>query len=138
MEKMKRTNLMMLLVILIALLFLQISCGTIQEYRAEEIPAAVEETVEVEEAFEGPMLLADRHKASGIECSDCHEETPPGSLVPTGVCMTCHEDYREVAASYLDPHNAHISYPDCGDCHHAHRPGEQICQGCHNFNLQAP
>jgi fumarate reductase flavoprotein subunit len=54
------------------------------------------------------------------------------------MCLACHADYKEVAASYLDPHNAHRTSSDCGVCHHAHRPSEKICQGCHSFNLQAP
>jgi len=129
---MKRTYFMIILIIFITFIFLQFSCGTVREYSADEISAEVEETVE--EA----MLLVDKHEAVGIGCNDCHEETPPDSLVPKVVCLTCHEDYKELATSYLDPHNAHITYPDCGDCHHAHRASEIACQQCHSFNLQVP
>ena len=131
---MNRTVVMMVFVIFITLIFLQFSCGTTKEYRTDNIPAEVEAEDTVEEA----LLLADKHEAAGVECNDCHEETPPSGLVSKSACLTCHEDYKEVAASYLDPHNAHMTYSDCGDCHHAHRPGEKICQGCHSFNLQAP
>jgi fumarate reductase flavoprotein subunit len=117
--------------IFVTLLFLQLSCGTMREYSTDLISA------DVVKAGEG-MLLVDKHELSGIECNDCHEEMPPDSFVPKVVCLTCHEDYKEVAASYLDPHNAHIEYSGCGDCHHAHRPSEKICQGCHTFSLQAP
>jgi hypothetical protein len=130
---MKKTPVAMkVLGIFISLLFLQFSCGPIKKYRAEEIPAETEETPE--EA----LLLAYKHEAAGIECNDCHQEIPPAEAVPKEVCLTCHEDYRELATSYPDPHNAHITYSGCGDCHHVHRQSEKVCLGCHNFSLQAP
>lgn len=120
------------LLICIALLFLQLSCGTTEEYREAEIHTGAAEKVPE------PLLLADKHEAAGIECNYCHEETEPASEVTKVVCLKCHEDYKEVAASYLDPHNAHHTSTDCEDCHHAHRPSEEVCQGCHSFGLQAP
>ena len=129
---MNRPIVLMLFVVFITLIFLQFSCGTIQEYRTEEIATEVEETVE--EA----SLLAGKHQTAGIECNDCHGKTPPDSDLPEGVCLSCHEDYRDVATSYYDPHNAHYVYSSCGDCHHAHWPSQNQCMGCHNFDLQAP
>ena len=120
------------LMISIALLFLQFSCGTIKEYGDAGIDIdAAEKVPEV-------LLLADKHEAAGIECNDCHEESEPANRVSKTMCLECHANYKEVAASYLDPHNAHRTSSDCGVCHHAHRPSEKICQGCHSFNIQAP
>ena len=84
------------------------------------------------------VLLADTHKKGGVECSDCHKETPPASEVPTEVCMTCHEDYRDVALSAVDPHNAHVEFTNCGDCHHSHKESENQCMNCHSFDIKTP
>jgi len=142
MKRMKKTLIVMALAVITPLLMLQVSCAGVKESRTEEVAAveAPDETADVDEEASGEdMLLADKHEAAGISCSDCHEEDPPASKVSQETCLTCHEDYQDLAASYLDPHNAHISYSDCGDCHHIHRTSEQICQGCHHtFNVQAP
>lgn len=133
---MKKKILITMLVVMVPLMMLQFSCASMQEQPSEE--AAAEVAKEVKELPEG-ALLADKHDAAGISCSDCHAEDPPADAVATDTCMTCHEDYQELAASYLDPHNAHISYSNCSDCHHVHRESEKICQGCHHtFNVQAP
>jgi hypothetical protein len=133
MDKMKNTPVVMIVLgIFISLLFLQFSCGTMKEHRSEEIPA------EAEEMPEEALLLENKHEAAGIGCNDCHQETPPAEVVPKEVCLACHEDYKELVASYPDPHNAHITYAGCGDCHHVHRQSENACLGCHDFNLQAP
>ena len=134
---MNKTYIMIITGIFISLVFLQISCGTVKEYRAEEVSAEAEEEVE-EVVAEGPLLLGDKHKASGIECSDCHEESPPAGDVSSEVCLSCHEDYNEVAASYIDPHNAHVVYTRCGDCHHAHYQSQNQCLSCHYFNIEVP
>ena len=59
--EMKKTPLMLVFGIHITLLFLQLSCGTVEKYRAYETPAEIEETPE--EA----LLLAYKHKSAGIE-----------------------------------------------------------------------
>lgn len=133
---MKKMILRMMLVMVVPLLMLLFSCASMKGHPAEEVSA--EEPEAVGEISEN-ALLADRHEAAGISCSDCHAEDPPVAAAATDTCMQCHEDYKELAASYLDPHNAHISYANCSDCHHVHRESEKICQGCHHtFNVQAP
>jgi len=91
-----------------------------------------------EKKEETVKLLADTHKAGGVACSDCHKETPPAKEVPTEVCLTCHEDYKDVALSSVDPHNAHVEFTSCGDCHHSHKQSENQCMSCHTFELQTP
>jgi len=131
----KKVLLLMMLAMTVSLL-LQFSCASMKKQPAEEVAAEVAE--EAPQMPEG-ALLADKHEGAGISCSDCHAEDPPAAAVATDTCTTCHEDYKELAASYLDPHNAHISYANCSDCHHVHRESEKICQGCHHtFNVQAP
>jgi len=103
------------------------------EGAAEETSAENDETTELKE-----VLLADKHKTAGLECSSCHEETPPAKETPTAMCLTCHADYRDVAASYIDPHNAHMEFTNCSDCHHAHKKSENQCLQCHTFNQEAP
>jgi hypothetical protein len=136
MGAMKKKTLIIVLVVMVPLVMLQFSCAKMKEQPAEEVAAEVAE--DVKEVPEG-ALLADKHDAAGISCGECHAEDPPASTVATDTCLTCHEDYKDLAASYLDPHNAHISYANCSDCHHVHRESERICQGCHHtFNVKAP
>lgn len=150
---MKKTSIITVLGIAIALLIMQLSCATAEkgeEYvesqvvsdevqQAKEVPAeAPSAPADLEVTALEDLFLADTHKTSGVECSDCHDETPPANDVSTAKCMTCHEDYRDVALSSIDPHNAHIEFTNCGDCHHAHRESENQCMSCHSFSLKAP
>jgi uncharacterized membrane protein len=128
MSKMKNRHVMMVFGAIFSLLFLQLSCAGMREPSVEEASATVEDAVE----WTGE--LAGMHKLAGISCSDCHAESPPASAVPEAVCLTCHEDYRELTAGlYEDPHNAHMAFPDCGNCHHVHQPSENQCLACHAF-----
>jgi hypothetical protein len=110
------------------MVFLQLSCASVKEPAVEKAPAPVEAAVEED------GLLAGTHKSAGISCSDCHAESPPAAAVPEATCITCHEDYQELTAGmYEDPHNAHIAFPDCGNCHHVHQESENQCLACHAF-----
>jgi hypothetical protein len=159
---------MLFLGIFIPLLFLQLSCATGQKAQSEssskviteqvkpveEAPAKITQEAPVKPAQETPveaiktpavettpavaLLLADKHKAAGVECADCHKETPPATEAPTAVCMTCHADYKDKASSSIDPHNAHMTYERCGDCHHGHKESENQCMSCHSFSLKTP
>jgi hypothetical protein len=145
--------------IIIPLVFLQFSCATQKKAESQpSAPAALEVAKPAPEATAKPVeaapakapeaapaaapaaaeFLADKHKVSGVSCSDCHKETPPASEPATDICMTCHQDYRDKAASAVDPHNAHMSYTNCGDCHHGHKASENQCLSCHSFNLKTP
>ncbi len=116
----------------IHLFFLQFSCSAIKEKQTMETPQGTAEKIQE------VQLLAVRHKSAGVECSGCHGETDPTGMISESQCLQCHGDYKDVAVSYLDPHNAHHTSRDCGVCHHVHKPSEKICQGCHSFNVQAP
>jgi hypothetical protein len=137
---MRRTPVMIMLGVVVPLLFLLFYCGAINVSNAEEV--SVKEGAPAAEAVKAPeavvKLLADTHKTAGVECADCHKETPPASEVSTEVCLTCHAGYKDVAASSIDPHNAHVSFTRCGDCHHAHKASENQCLSCHTFKLQTP
>jgi hypothetical protein len=130
---------MLIFGIFITLLLLQFSCATTkkdQEY--DDLSVLTDQAQAPSVASTGPLLLGDKHEAAGMACNDCHEEEPPGNDVPEAVCLTCHGDYNVIATSFIDPHNAHMTYSSCGDCHHAHQPSENQCLGCHSFSLQAP
>jgi len=149
---MKNRSILLFAVIAITLVFLQFSCATQKQAEtqpgspaalevakpAEEAPAKPAETAPAVAQPAAAALLADKHKTSGVSCSDCHKETPPASEPGTDVCMTCHQDYRDKATSSVDPHNAHMSYSNCGDCHHGHKASENQCQQCHNFGVTTP
>ena len=136
---MKRTHLLLLLAVSIPLLVLQFSCATVEKKQAEEAPAekTVEKPAEVEKAPEVKQLLLDTHKAAGITCKDCHKK-PPKEGVANDVCLTCHGDYKKLATSKINPHDAHMVFPKCGDCHHIHKPSENKCLSCHKIKMPMP
>ncbi len=87
-------------------------------------------------------LLADRHKAAGIECNSCHKETPPKEAVKTEVCTGCHGDYDALAKRSEkvepNPHESHEGKIECGMCHHSHRVSDNYCSRCHAFGFKVP
>ena len=151
---MKSTAVIKTLVIIVPLLFLQLNRSATTVCLAEDTEAEAaspsveapaepagtpdETSAETEKAAEKEVLLADTHKKAGIECSSCHKETPPAVETPKDICLTCHANYKDVAASYIDPHNAHTEFERCSDCHHAHKKSESQCLQCHTFNQQTP
>jgi hypothetical protein len=85
-------------------------------------------------------LLGDKHKAAGVECLQCHQEKP-GTLVATTICKGCHSEVEKApkAKSGLpNPHDAHMPFPDCADCHHMHKASENQCDSCHSFGFKTP
>lgn len=86
------------------------------------------------------VFLSERHKAAGIECARCHKENPP-TPVPATVCNSCHANIGESETTVQgkpNPHNAHMIFPECGKCHHIHKPSENQCAKCHNFGYKTP
>jgi len=84
------------------------------------------------------VLLGERHKSAGIECAQCHEKKPP-TPVPTAVCSSCHQGIAKsetIREHVPNPHKAHMSYPDCAECHHVHKASENKCSDCHNFEFK--
>ena len=99
----------------------------------------IEKNAAAEERSVGDILLGDRHKEYGIECNECHQEDPPEKEVPTAICLSCHEDFRGIFRSAdFDPHNSHSNIDDCGACHHAHKPSENLCAVCHDYDVKTP
>jgi hypothetical protein len=164
---MRKRHIFLFAGIIVLFAFLQFSCATQKKAESQpSAPSALEVSKPAPEAAAKPVeatpaktpeaspakapeaapaeasaaaeFLADKHKVSGVSCSDCHKETPPASEPATDICMTCHQDYRDKAASAVDPHNAHMSYTNCGDCHHGHKASENQCLSCHSFNLKTP
>ena len=88
------------------------------------------------------LSLADTHKNRGMDCSDCHKESPPKQNVLMAVCLGCHGDYTKMAAktSKIDPnpHASHLGEIDCAKCHHAHKASVNVCNACHQFDMKVP
>ncbi len=63
-------------------------------------------------AAEKKNFLADRHKGKGVECSGCHNESPPKAAVPMATCLKCHGSYAKVAKrtdnTTPNPHASHM------------------------------
>jgi hypothetical protein len=120
-------------------------CGVIILYclsSCTSVSKPMIEPPEAETAVEKPLFLADKHVAANVGCESCHQEDPPAKTVTTDVCLGCHEDYspsnKTDAADYMDPHNSHMTYSDCGACHNAHKASREQCASCHGdlgFNI---
>jgi fumarate reductase flavoprotein subunit len=133
MNKMKSRNIVLVFGVAVFLILMQLSCAGVKDAGIEEA-AGLEEAPAVVAAAEEDSELAGIHKSAGISCGDCHAESPPADAVLEATCLTCHDDYKELTAgTYEDPHNAHMAFRDCGDCHHVHRPSENQCLACHAF-----
>jgi hypothetical protein len=134
--------------VLISLFLLQVSCSTGRyvEGLDQEVLPNVEQSGEgvsgkVEDTAEKRLYLAGTHIDSGIECAGCHIEGSDDNDVSTSVCISCHGGFAEIASqgtSRIDPHNSHMMFSECSDCHHAHFPSQDQCQSCHNFGFQIP
>ncbi|HJX33870.1 MAG TPA: cytochrome c3 family protein [Desulfatiglandales bacterium] len=135
---MKRTRSMMILKILMMMLILQLSCAAPKNEQGYKEPPVSPGQTQTAAIVTEAVLLGDKHQANGMACSDCHEETSPAVDVPSSVCLNCHADYDEADASHMNPHNAHMRYTHCGDCHHAHRVSENKCLNCHSFSMKTP
>ena len=87
-------------------------------------------------------LLAERHKAKEVACSDCHAEQPPAKAVGTAQCLSCHgKTHARLAAathSEPNPHASHQGDQDCHVCHRAHKPSVDQCAQCHVTNWTVP
>lgn len=138
---MKKTRLLWVLMGAVFLLAFIFSCATVEKKEAKVAPPekAVEKPAAVEEAPEVSKLLADTHKAAGILCNKCHEKMPPKDDIPSSACLACHANYKELTAALkINPHDAHVTYTRCGECHHVHKPSEVQCLSCHDFDMRAP
>ncbi len=91
-------------------------------------------------------LLGEKHKGKGVDCSGCHQESPPAKPVPSAACMKCHGDQAKLAQRTAkvtpNPHaSPHLNPGDqlvCEDCHHVHKPSENACNKCHEFKFKTP
>jgi uncharacterized paraquat-inducible protein A len=97
-------------------------------------------------AAENKNFLADRHKGKGVECSACHNESPPKASVPMAACLKCHGSYAKVAKRtdnvspnpHASPHVDKMGEIACEKCHHAHKPSVDMCAECHEFGYKVP
>jgi len=89
-----------------------------------------------------PSLLADKHNTAGIACEDCHKENSPKDQVPTAICIKCHGDQAKIAERTREiipnPHDSHLGNLKCEFCHHIHKPSENYCMSCHDFDYKVP
>jgi hypothetical protein len=78
---------------------------------------------------------ADKHKAAGLQCADCHGDAPKSNINQTA-CLKCHDSMQAVAKRTADmspnPHDNHrASVTACLQCHHGHKRDEVSCTECH-------
>ncbi len=93
-------------------------------------------------AQEVKTALAERHAARNIQCAACHQEMPPKPFVPQSKCLQCHGSYSALAEKTtnleINPHKSHMGKPECVKCHKGHKPGQLVCNECHQFEVKVP
>ncbi len=92
-------------------------------------------------------LLGIKHKEKGINCTSCHEESPPAKATPNSACAKCHDGQEKldqltnkvVPNPHASPHLNPGELPACDDCHHIHKSSVNACEQCHeNFKFKVP
>jgi fumarate reductase flavoprotein subunit len=88
----------------------------------------------------GKDFTADKHKALGLGCADCHGTAEKASI-DQDACLKCHESMQSVAKRTAglkpNPHENHMSgQTECLQCHHGHKSNEISCLGCHAMEFK--
>lgn len=94
-------------------------------------------------AFGADDALLTAHSSKGIQCSSCHQETPPAKKVKTARCQTCHGTYEQLAerTKNMQPNNVHANHLgdlECKACHGVHKKQKLECDECHQFKFSMP
>ncbi len=81
------------------------------------------------------LVLADQHKAEGIECAACHGHDVK-AIIPNESCLECHVSYEDLGEQtkdmHLNPHQSpHFIDLECTSCHQGHETLNNLCQQCH-------
>lgn len=90
--------------------------------------------------------LDHRHLLSGVTCQACHGSTEKPAPMSTTQCLACHgPSLEDLAARTKDvsPTNPHLTphgpiFAECDLCHQLHKPSEDFCAQCHDFNFKVP
>jgi len=92
----------------------------------------------------GTAPLLQKHLGAGLNCAACHKENPPSTPVKMDKCLTCHGGNYDKLADMTEgkgernPHASHNGDLACESCHHVHKPSENFCAQCHQFELKVP
>ncbi|MDI6797582.1 MAG: cytochrome c3 family protein, partial [Desulfatibacillaceae bacterium] len=96
-----------------------------------------------EPRLENRLPLSHTHLLAGISCGDCHEDPDSPMFVEKETCMACHARQDILQATKetkpVNPHDSHYG-PDlgCDLCHLVHRPSENFCNQCHEYDFVIP
>lgn len=91
-------------------------------------------------------VLADVHKAKGLQCASCHEKgkkvkVDDNEAIPNKQCVICHGNLSTLSKKSkheINPHKSHLGDINCTTCHHGHKPSTTYCLSCHNFDIKIP
>jgi len=97
-------------------------------------PRPTRTILEITQGWTNTRYLDYAHLSRGMTCATCHAASTPTALVAMQTCMDCHR--TAVPTPVINrrdstPHNAHIGFLNCTQCHHAHNPFELYCNRCH-------
>jgi len=87
----------------------------------------------------GGQRLTEAHRAAGLKCVACHQESPPKATPSSAVCTGCHGDLPQIIEKtarltpnpHASPHLEPGQTQACTECHHVHKPSEVTCTQCH-------
>lgn len=96
-------------------------------------------------------LLAQKHLAQGVTCTDCHAIGETKAPAKVEACLGCHDGYEGMAKrtekkgdgtylSNMNPHKSHLGKVECTECHKGHEKAvTTTCEKrCHTFGLIVP
>lgn len=86
-------------------------------------------------------FLASKHAVAKVDCQRCHQNALKPNEISEQGCMGCHGDMdtmgdKSEGKFEVNPHAPHGAKVSCLQCHHGHKPGENYCNKCHEFNFQ--
>ncbi len=76
------------------------------------------------------------HLSRGMTCQTCHQTATPNAHPSMQTCIDCHPDTVPAIGAKRrgsTPHNAHLGFLNCFQCHHGHEPFQLFCNRCHTI-----
>lgn len=96
-------------------------------------------------AAPSPGFSADRHKAAGVACADCHIKGKKPTFLSAEQCLKCHGPATALVekTANVKPENPHASphwgpQMDCTVCHRQHEKTVDWCSHCHAYGFKVP
>ncbi len=113
----------------------ELTLPTVAPTEIRTVPAKPTKTADqIAQGWSTTRYLDYAHLSRGMTCETCHQTATPTARPPMQVCIDCHPDTVPAIGAKRrgsTPHNAHLGFLNCFQCHHSHEPFELYCNRCH-------